>query len=143
MIRFCKCGNALKKYYWKGIDKGYYDTCGNKMCDNIGKLNHKWKGGRTIDKDGYILVLDRNHPNIYKKGISRYRREHIVVMEKFLKRSLKKSEVVHHKNGIKDDNRIENLELFINNGEHLKTEFQGKRFGSDNPNWKGGIYANS
>ncbi len=76
-----------------------------------------WKGGTTKMKLGYIQVYNADHPN---SNVNHYVLEHRLIMEKHLGRYLKPEEVVHHVNGIPDDNRIENLMLFKNNGEHSK-----------------------
>lgn len=78
----------------------------------LGEKNHRWKGGR-MKIQGYILVYQPNHP--YTTFGGKYVREHRLVMEKHLGRYLKPNEIVHHKNGIRDDNRIENLELLVRN----------------------------
>lgn len=86
---------------------------------------HKWKGGRFVDHEGYVWVYCGPHP-YGKKPDMRHIKEHRLVMEKHLGRYLKPNEVVHHKNGIRDDNRLENLELFDANSKHLKHELTGR-----------------
>lgn len=73
-----------------------------------GKNHPNWKNGRIKTTQGYIIIIKKEHPNATKQG---YVAEHRLVMEKKIGRYLEKWEIVHHINGIKDDNRIENLEL--------------------------------
>lgn len=82
-----------------------------------GKNHSKWKGGRIKMKNGYILIYSPDHPNKLKTGKG-YVMEHRLVMEKSIGRYLEKWEVVHHINGVRDDNRIENLVL-TQTGKHI------------------------
>ena len=75
-----------------------------------------WKCGRVGDGCGYIKLYKSNHPD---KDVKGYIKEHRYIMEKHIGRRLKKTEQVHHINGIKDDNRIENLLLFPKNSLHV------------------------
>jgi hypothetical protein len=80
-----------------------------------GKLHHNWKGGRYIDYGGYILMTICEHPNA--NGHNRVF-EHRLVMEEFLGRYLTSDEMVHHIDGDKANNCIENLFLFPSNSSH-------------------------
>lgn len=62
--------------------------------------------GQYVDKAGYVILTARVGDNGYQQP------EHRSVMEKTLGRKLEKHETVHHKNGIRTDNRPENLELW-------------------------------
>lgn len=80
----------------------------------------RWRGGRTIDKDGYVLVYSPDHRS--RRKHMPYVLEHRLVMERHLGRRLRPIEVVHHRNGDKQDNRLANLRLFATNGRHLQHE---------------------
>ena len=69
-----------------------------------------------MKRTGYILILRPDHPYTTKSG---YVMEHRLVMEKYLKRYLDPREDVHHKNGNKQDNRIENLQV-ISHNDHMR-----------------------
>lgn len=76
--------------------------------DQTGDKNSRFKG-RYVNSGGYILVKGNGHPNSQKNG---WILEHILVMSSKLGRQLLPSENVHHINGDRSDNRIENLELW-------------------------------
>ena len=91
--------------------------------DRRGNKNPRWDGGRRQRKDGYILVYSPGHPYANKNFVL----EHRLVMEKHLGRHLPPDEIVHHKNEIKDDNRLENLEL-MSQGDHASRHFTGVKY---------------
>lgn len=90
---------------------------------NSGENAAHWKGGvrRIGNKGCYIGVYSPNHPFV---GKYKYMMQHRLVMEQKLGRILKPTEIVHHINGIKDDNRPENLEVFSSKGEHTRSHFK-------------------
>ena len=69
-----------------------------------GKLHPNWKGGQYIHSEGYRVIQTGN-------SIDGYEFEHTVVMTKYLGRKLESWELVHHKDGNRLNNNIENLEL--------------------------------
>lgn len=87
-------GKALLEYDHKSSPKG---------------ANHyNWRGGRVKTSCGYFYMYAPDHPCANGSG---YVLEHRLVMEKKIGRPLLPSERVHHINGIKDDNRLGNLQL--------------------------------
>jgi hypothetical protein len=122
LIKKClNCGEEYLSMPLKSSKAGKYNakfcshSCsskylyGNKLI-NIGKGEKckSWKGGRNKIRGGYIEIFCPQHPAA--RG-GKYVREHRLVMEKYLGRYLYPWEEIHHRNGIHDDNRIENLEL--------------------------------
>jgi hypothetical protein len=105
--QFCEtCGKELKLKSYGKYNKRF-------CCFSCSVLNGErhgaYKGGRFINKNGYVMVLIA--------GSGKYELEHRRVIEHNIGRKLLSSETVHHINGIKTDNRIENLTI-IGLAEH-------------------------
>ena len=84
-----------------------------------------WKGGRRKTSSGYIELLLPDH---HRARGNNYVFEHIVVAEKSIGRKIFASEHVHHINGVKTDNRPENLQV-LTHGEHTKLHSKERRKG--------------
>ena len=111
----CGCGKLIKsrgsnrqaRFYAKGhgnFERGF----------KKGQIPHNWKG--KTHSQGYVFISGHyDHPRNHGGRVF----EHILVMEKKLGRQIGLDEIVHHKNGIRTDNRLENLEIMIR-GEHQR-----------------------
>jgi hypothetical protein len=80
-----------------------------KKTGDVGPATPIYDGNGYVTNKGYRRMIRKGHPNAGKSG-SIF--EHVVVMTEMLGRPLTKGETVHHKNGVKDDNRPDNLELW-------------------------------
>lgn len=79
----------------------------------MGTTHHKWNGGKR-NNAGYILILKKGHPRADPLG---YVREHLLVWEQTHNKTLPKGWIIHHINGIRDDNRPENL-MAVSRSKH-------------------------
>ena len=102
----------------------------------------RWKGGREVRKDGYVLIIaPDNHPYpayVDKRTGTKYILEHRWVMEQYLGRYLDPEEVVHHIDGNPSHNDIENLQLFASQSEHIRVAHPNQRTGEQSHLWRGG-----
>lgn len=90
----------------------------SRTCQGIGQTaehNPMWNGGVKLHSSGYVMLLMKGHHEADTNG---YIFEHRYVMEQHLKRRLAPNEIVHHKNGIKIDNRLDNLQV-MTQAEHV------------------------
>jgi hypothetical protein len=109
----CDCGTE-RAVYGHALRYNTSSSCGCYLHDRCGTLHPGWKGGRTTRKTGYVFLTNPEFPG---KGINGANEsgqvaEHVVVISRHLGRPLYKGETVHHKNGIKNDNQLDNLELW-------------------------------
>ena len=114
------CDDGVVEYYYGGRFKGYRKTC-ERHCDygmRRGALAKNWKGGR-VKRQGYVYLLDESRYE--KRGFSRYKAEHQIIAEAKYGRKINKDELVHHLNGVRDDNRPENLVIIKRKGHETWT----------------------
>jgi hypothetical protein len=86
-----------------------------RKCNRQGARNNRWKGGRSVNQEGYVLVWFPSHPDADPNG---YILEHRLVMAQSLGRPLSSEEVVHHIDGDRSNNLIGNLKLYPSGSEH-------------------------
>ena len=116
-----RCSSCSKKGR-KGYFSGHKHTKEARVKMSFkGKKHYNWKGGLILKGSGgnYLCVWKPNHPYCDKQGYVRF---HRLIIEKYLGRFLKPKEVVHHIDGNKLNNNINNLKLFSNSSEHFKEE---------------------
>lgn len=93
----------------------FLEKQGIEVRSRFGGINHKdWAGGVNIDRNGYRRIcIPYDHP--LRENASRQMLEHRFIMASYLGRKLEPFETVHHINGDRQDNRIENLQLRVGN----------------------------
>lgn len=115
------CSRECLREFKRGLMSG----SGNHQYGLLGVKNPTWKGGKKKSNHGYILIRSHEHPFASK---DHQVFEHRLIAERFLlndensieidgKKYLKPEYVVHHKNHVKDDNRVENL-VVMKHGDH-------------------------
>lgn len=98
---FPECGNPVKS---RGQCGGH--AAQRRRGQTLRSLR---SGGPYINADGYRILYRPGHVQADKRG---YVAEHRAVMAEHLGRRLRPDETVHHRNGVRLDNRLANLELW-------------------------------
>ena len=112
-----------KKAYKLGLRKSVESEFLNRSLSRRREKASNWNGGASVTSKGYRIILVSDHNRADKKG---YVLEHIYVWEKETKMIIPSGFCLHHLNGDKKDNRIENLAL-MTIGAHTKHHHTGSK----------------
>lgn len=131
VLKSCQfCGNEFR-ISQNRVDSGRGRFCSKKCISLwlgqklIGENSPNWKSGKFISQKGDVMILRPDRfSNPSKSGWRRYIPEHRLIMENHLGRKLLKSELIHHLNGNKQDNRVDNL--FLTTRTDHKTFHKGE-----------------
>lgn len=138
----------LERLYWRermscsAIAKAYglsYSTIRNALkelgisskthSEAVGKgaLNHNWRGGKSHTGAGYTVIYKPNHPRAMgkHKGKGIYVLEHILVWEETHHQLLPEGWLIHHLNGVKNDNHPQNLLALTKRGHSPALTLKG------------------
>ena len=117
----CGCGEPTgiaaenkPPFYRQGEPRLYRK--GHHMRGKRAEQTSQWHGGRARHSAGYVYIYAPDHPDATQDG---YVLEHRLVAEQMLGRRIQKGEHVHHINGVKTDNRAENL-IVLKHADHAR-----------------------
>jgi hypothetical protein len=102
----CGCGEAIAPYKDISRFKVGHGRRGKHFLNETGPNNKHWTGGRRISEHGYILVYYHGHPRARKSYVFK----HILVYETYHKCCIPRYAAVHHIDGNKQNNNLNNLE---------------------------------
>ena len=130
---YCQCGCGELAPLAKKTDKRHGHVKGQpvRFIGNhnrrllTGDKNPNWKGGRMIDYDGYVLILNPDHP---RANIYGYIGEHVLVAENILGNFLPQGAIPHHHDGNRSNNVPSNLVICQDFSYHMLLHKREKAF---------------